>query len=146
MSSFTDDLTVTKQENGSWKVAREFSYYVGIKSLDNIITIPESFTTDFASVPRIFWSIIPPDGKWSQSAVLHDYLYSKHGKLEDKTYSRKQCDKIFLNAMHVLDVSYLRRMTMYRAVRMGGWKSWGGYKFLPKVSKRGITFQWTKKF
>lgn len=40
-----------------------------------VITVPAGFTTDLASVPRIFWSMLPRDGgKHRVAAVVHDYL------------------------------------------------------------------------
>lgn len=128
MSSFTRPLTVTKQKNGAWVVETGFIYFVGGEDSDEFIKIPSGFVTDFASVPRIFWSIIPPDGKYSQAAVLHDYLYSRMGEVEHgdytQVYTRKECDKIFLEAMKVLGVGWLKRRVMYRAVRIWGFIPW----------------------
>lgn len=114
MSSFTKPLTVTKRDDGTWKVAESFRYYVGREGSKDYVDVPEGFVTDFASVPRPLWSIFPPDGKYSQAAVLHDYCYCHH------TYNRKKCDQVFLEAMEVLKVSWWKRRLMYRAVRMFG--------------------------
>lgn len=124
MSSFTKPLTVTKLKTGMWEVDREFWYYIGEEGSDEFVIIPRGFHTDFASVPRAFWMIIPPDGKYSQAAVLHDYLYSCHGILPEVTYQRKTCDKIFIEAMAVLEVPTWKRRVMYRAVRMFAWLGW----------------------
>ncbi len=126
MSSFTKPLTVTKLSNGLWEVSRSFTYYVGEEGSKEKIRVPIHFKTDFASVPRPFWIIIPPDGEYSQAAVLHDYLYYTQG-INNK-YSRVQSDKIFLEGMEVLNVSLWKRLVMYRAVRMFGWLPWGRYK------------------
>lgn len=114
MSSFTKPLVVEKLSNGKWKTARGFTYYVGDEGSDDKIKVPKGFETDFASVPRIFWVILPPDGKYSQAAVLHDFLYSK------RLRPQKECDNIFLEAMEVLGVSWWKRKIMYRALRMFG--------------------------
>src|SRR5437868_748210 len=39
------------------------------------IVVPAGFVTDFASIPRAFWSGMSPHGQYSRAAVLHDYLY-----------------------------------------------------------------------
>src|SRR5262245_55189884 len=39
------------------------------------VTVPVGFVTDFASIPRIFWSALPPDGRYTYPAIVHDYLY-----------------------------------------------------------------------
>ena len=117
MSSFTEPLTVTK--HGRWWVtAKQFTYYVGEDKNSVTITVPRGFHTDFASVPRVFWIILPPDGKYTQAAVLHDYLYS------EQICERKTADRIFINAMKVLGVPLWKRRVMYRAVRMFGWIPW----------------------
>lgn len=118
MSSFTKPLIVEKVGKQLWKTHASFEYHVGDENSNDIITVPEGFPTDFASVPRIFWSILPPDGQYAQSAVLHDFLYSV------QKYSRKRCDQIFLESMKVLKVSLWRRAIIYRAVRMFGWLAW----------------------
>lgn len=121
MSSFTRPLTVTKIGKRTWRVERAFRYYIGEEYSDEYIDVPKGFVTDFASVPRVFWTIFPPDGSYTMSAVLHDYLYNQKGHIREKVYSRKQCDQIFREAMKVLGVNILTRNTIYRAVRMFGW-------------------------
>lgn len=122
MSSFTEPLTVTKIDSKTWRIARAFRYYVGEEDSDDFIDIPEGFETDFASVPRPFWIIFPPDGKYTQSAVLHDYLYGIKG--ENGKRSRKECDDIFLEAMKILGVDWHVRYPMYFSVRAFGWIPW----------------------
>ena len=63
MSSFTKPLTVTKLNAREWKVENSFTYSVCLKESSIDIAIPEGFVTDFASVPRAFWTIFQPDGK-----------------------------------------------------------------------------------
>ena len=43
---------------------------------ERVIEVPQGFETDFASVPRFFWRVVPPWGRYSPAAVVHDYLYS----------------------------------------------------------------------
>mgnify|MGYP003393857503 CR=1 FL=1 len=114
MSTFTDPLTVTKIDARHWKVSRDFRYYVGQEDSSDCIDVPEGFVTDFASVPRPFWIIFPPDGQYTQAAVLHDFLYS------EKKRKRAECDRIFLEAMTVLNVPPWKRWVMYLAVRIFG--------------------------
>ena len=133
MSSFTDPLVVKKLKGGMWEVAREFEYHVGVEGSDNRIKVPIGFKTDFASTPRLFWMILPPDGQYTQAAVLHDYLYN----LQDRP--RATCDAIFLEAMKILGVPLLRRRIMYRAVRMFGFMPWGnGARRKRKEAEKGF--------
>lgn len=84
----------------------------------NKVIVKEGFRTDYASVPRIFWIIMPPDGEYTLAAIVHDYLY--HTQLR----SRREADMIFLLAMRDLGVSWIKRHTMQKAVRIGGWIPW----------------------
>lgn len=120
-SSFTKELVVIKQKNGKWKTFREFRYYVDYENSPDYIDVPEGFETDFASVPRGLWNIFPPDGLYTQAAVLHDYLYHQRG---NHTRTRKECDGIFLEAMGVLGTPWWKRHLMYRAVRLFGGAYW----------------------
>ena len=129
MSSFTKPLTVKKLKNNNWEVATGFKYYIGKEDSDDFVFIPTGFQTDFASVPRLFWTILPPDGKYTQAAVLHDFLYSKQERI------RVKCDCIFLEAMGVLGVSWWKRRIMYHAVRMFGWIPWRNKSYKKEKEK-----------
>jgi hypothetical protein len=76
------------------------------------ITIPKGFITDLASIPRLFWIVFPPLGKWNRAAILHDYLYSI------PECSSFLADTIFREAMAQLKVPVWRRVVMYYAVRV----------------------------
>lgn len=115
---FSAPLTVTKTEHGSWRVAADFRYY---PLHSDPIDVPMGFETDFASVPRGLWNIFPPDGPWTQAAVVHDWLYNTRGM---HVRTRKACDVIFLEAMTALKVPLWKRQLMYRAVRIFGGVYW----------------------
>lgn len=114
---FDKPLTATKLRKDLWKVEREFTFFIDAKKT---ITVPRAFVTDLASVPWAGRLFIPKDGTHSQAAVLHDWLYEKAGEVEI-TLTRKEVDKLFLDAMGVLGVVAWKRRIMYRAVRIGGW-------------------------
>ncbi len=78
------------------------------------ITVPDGFRTDLASIPRAFRSITPQIGHHIPIAIVHDYLYRTASE------QRATADAIFLAGMEHLGVYWLRRQTMYRAVRAFG--------------------------
>lgn len=90
------------------------------------ISVPVGTRTDFASVPRAFWSIFPPFGPYMKAAVLHDYLYQSH------LLPRKDADKLFLQAMTELQVPRSTRTIMYWAVRLFGAKAYNSYDGLDR--------------
>lgn len=106
-------------EKDYWRVTRSFKYYVGNKEDDIWVYVPAGFLTDGASVPRPFWSIVPPWGKHGQAAVVHDFLvrelflYVKGVKTD---INRQEADRIFLEAMKVAGVNWFLRNLMYVSV------------------------------
>lgn len=84
--------------------------------------VPAGFVTDFASIPRVFWRVLPPVGKYSPAAVAHDYLYQAgNGK-------RADADMVFRDRMKALGVGWCVRNVMYWAVRAFGWCAWNRYR------------------
>ena len=118
MGRFSAPLTVTKIDNDVWMVETHFTYFT---TSGREIIVPRGFITDFASVPWGVRNFFPKDYDGTQAAVLHDYLYSKRFK---HGITRKECDDIFLEAMKVLNVGWLRRQVMHKAVRSAGWAYW----------------------
>ncbi|KDE74794.1 hypothetical protein FUSO7_01115 [Fusobacterium necrophorum BFTR-2] len=117
MGEKTNLKLVPLKDGKQWKLLEDYYYEVN----GYIIKVPTSFITDLASVPKIFWSIFPPSGKWTPAAVIHDFLYSK---FNDTGINRTLADRIFLLIMKELGVGYLKRNTMYKAVRIFGESSW----------------------
>ena len=115
--------------------------------------VPVGFETDFTSIPRIFWRVLPPWSWYSPAAILHDWLYLVNG------LTRKQTDDLFKEHIKALRLQYLKAMStgdsesgdysrirlfamrarraaqtkavpqlIYRGVRLGGWRAWGRYR------------------
>jgi hypothetical protein len=126
MSSFTKSLALEQLHpvsSGLWETTRSFIYFEGYEGSDKPHFVPENFITDLASMPRFLWSIVGhPAGPYAQAAVLHDKLY-RDGKL-----TRKQADKIFLEAMEVLKIPKWKRRVLYWGVRAGGWRAWNNHR------------------
>jgi hypothetical protein len=121
MSSFTEPLEVTilqKEEEGRIiaSLLIPFDYYTDLNVLlpNNLITVPKGFETDFASVPRLFWSLFPPLGPYSKAAVVHDYLCTC------KWVSSIEAAAIFHEAMLVLKVNRVTAFLLWLAVRLFG--------------------------
>ena len=116
MGSFKGFLILHPIDNSSyWTVLSPLTYTTN----DNIkITAPKGFNTNFASTPRIFWSLVPPWGKYGKAVILHDYLYYSG------LYSKKNADLIFLEAMETLNVVKWKRYAMYYSVKNFGFIAW----------------------
>lgn len=118
MSSFTSPLVLEFVDINQWFVKEEFEYHVGSYPSEEIITVPKYFETDLASIPRMFWSILPPQGQYGKAAVVHDYCY------RTACYNKKRSDEIFLEGMEVLNVPKWQRTVIYYAVKWFGHKAW----------------------
>ncbi len=118
MSSFTKPLIIKRVGNRTWELYKSFDYHVGSEDSNDVITVPAGFKTDFASVPRFLWAILPPDGPYTGASVIHDYLYNQQKR------TRKESDNIFLEAMGVLNVSSWKRYVMHKALRIFGGFAW----------------------
>ena len=81
-------------------------------------TIPDGFISDLASIPRLFWGLLPRDGKYLEAALIHDYLYKTHNA------PKKIADLIFLNEMARLNVRKTKRLAIYTAVKWFGGSSY----------------------
>ena len=65
------------------------------------VDVPAGFEFDGASVPRLFWWLLPPlSGESAEAAALHDYLYTHRGHVEPFCLSRMLCDKSQCSGSH----------------------------------------------
>ena len=112
---FRNDPILIPTDDGEWKLFAELRYQT---RTGQTLTIPHGFITDLASIPRVFHSLIPVNGKHRAAAIVHDYLYVT------QIMTRAESDRIFLEAMEDLGVRWNQRWAMYSAVRVGGWLPW----------------------
>lgn len=140
MSTFTNFNTALKLEylkdysiiknQDYWKVIDGFTYYSEILGNQGKlwVKVPDGFYTDGATIPKVFWSWLPPLSQYGQAAVLHDFLREKGlayfdseeyigNEYKELTVTIKQSDYIFLEAMRVLGVGWFKRTVMFLAVR-----------------------------
>jgi len=97
------DILLQPLKDHKFKVAKPFAF--------RDIRIPKDFVTDVASVPRVFWSLLPQNHTdYLPCAILHDYLCDKD--------NYKKADKHFKECLECLNVSKFTRYIMYYAVRI----------------------------
>ena len=166
MSSFTKPLILEYGLRGDepvYKLVETFEYYTfevmyshqgdmfypftdpffrrNTYSTPFIITVPKGFVTNFASIPKIFHSILTPDGVHGKAAVIHDKLYGdikrdfKDNLLQCTSWtdmviaqefmeqSKLLSDKIFVEAMDVLKVKPWKKSIMFTMLRLFGFSA-----------------------
>lgn len=122
--NFKDTLRVevtNKVCNGRiiYRLLEGFAYEPGDKFGSLEIIVPKGFETDFASIPRFFWRIFPPAGRYAKAAVIHDYLYVNYTGI-----NKKDVDYIFWLAMKESCVPAWKRWCIWKAVDIFGRVSW----------------------
>lgn len=122
VSGFLTPLDLREVGDGSRFIVMEPLVYAAKD--DAMYIVPPGTETDFASVPRILWNVLPPFGKHSRAAVLHDWLY----QTAPHRMSRSAADDLFRQAMDVCGVGWFTRQTMWSGVRAGGWGIWKRYR------------------
>ncbi|EHP6140085.1 DUF1353 domain-containing protein [Escherichia coli] len=118
MSKFTTPAVLEMLDDYRWRLVESFEFWL-TESPDDVIRVPAGYVTDLASVPRLLWSVFPPHGRYAKAAIIHDWLY------DNALRTKKEADRIFLDAMNVLEVPAWRRLMMYCAVHLF-WR--GNYK------------------
>lgn len=115
---------VVEHRHPEWHVQEPYAYRWG----DRTIHVPAGSATDFASVPRPFAALVPRWGPWAKAAALHDTLWRQY--CPAGTYTWREADRIFREALHELDAPVVRRWMMWAAVRLaaagkgGQWRDW----------------------
>ncbi|OUT06889.1 DUF1353 domain-containing protein [Campylobacter concisus] len=81
------------------------------------IVIPKGYITDGASVPRIFWSIFPPNkAEYLSAAIVHDYLTDI--VIEKKSITFRSADNTFKEMLIDLNVNKIEVTVLYWSVRL----------------------------
>jgi hypothetical protein len=127
MFDTSDPLRVEYLDGHEWKLLEDFCYFdeegAPGETDGTFIDVPAGFVTDFASIPRVLWNILPPTGPYGKAAVIHDYLYWT-GKAEGRPIPKSYADGVFYRAMRELGVGFLRARSMWLAVRLFGRGIW----------------------
>jgi len=97
------DFVVNPMRNHRYKVVKDL-YFLDIK-------VPKGYKTNGGNIPRIFWSILPPnDSEMLPLYIIHDYLCD----LENY----KKADEYLLIAGKELHVSKWKLKIIHLAVRI----------------------------
>lgn len=130
-----------------WQLLSPFSYSIGSPTGRSVVHVEAGFITDFASVPRIFWNLLPPTGRYARAALLHDKLYQSALIVDSVTAAtspidRRYADDVLAESCRVLAANemlrfgaqrtefwdWLDREILFRGVRLGGFVAWNAYR------------------
>lgn len=108
-------IKLSPMRNHKFKLLEDINY--------KDVTVPKGYRTDGASVPRIFWSLFPPNRTdYLPAAIIHDYLTD----LEEY----RKADDYFSEIFNELHIDKFSKFFMVGAVRLYhllryGVKWWG---------------------
>ena len=96
------------------------------------VAVPRGFVTDLKSLPKAFWSLVPPDGAYAYAAVIHDYLYWT------QSTDRETADKILRECLLELGLVKSTVALIYHSTRSFGQALWSANAELKKVGERRV--------
>jgi len=129
MGAFTSELTITHLSGNDqygwrlWRLAEPLVYEVGCLGSGRVIRVHKDFVTDGPSIPSFLWPVLPVWGSWGRAGVIHDYLCCliAQNTPHPEAPTRDDADRIFLEAMEVLEVGRVQKYLLYWGVRIGTW-------------------------
>jgi len=101
-----------------WYLLHDWRRDVSVDGTNVPVQIAAGFAWDSASVPKRLRSIVNQWGEHSTAALVHDWLYVK------QPVDRETADRAFLVALKEDGVGWIKRNTMYLAVRAFGGPLW----------------------
>ena len=111
-------VVVKPYDRYKFEVYEDFSYQIEL-GVNEIISgvVPKGYTTDGASIPRIFWSFYPPyKSEYFSACVLHDYLCSKAMHETSIKEAYKRADLCFYKHLRLLNVNFVTCFIFYHLV------------------------------
>jgi hypothetical protein len=119
-TGFDSELAVEAATATTWRLTRPL-IYTGLRG--DTWVVPSGYLTDFATVPRFLHWLTLPYGAYTRAAVLHDYLLGLvsnyvSGHTPTLVVSSRDADGVFRLAMQELGVPFMKRWTMWAAVRV----------------------------
>lgn len=96
-----DRVVVQPIDKDKFRVYKDFKY--------QCICVPKGFVTNGADIPRVLWSIFPPNSpEYLSAVVLHDYMCANVSE-----YDYEMADKMFYVAMLDIGVSKWKAKLFY---------------------------------
>lgn len=137
-------LCVRFVDGRKWEVMHAIPWYD--ETRDWTVVVPAGFLTDFASIPRAVWPLLPKTGRtYTRPAVVHDWLYHA-GAVDGEPITRGYADQALKHAMQEEGAPWALRHLIHRAVRVGGWQVWRKRRKQAgsdraKEGEEGVTFR-----
>lgn len=97
------DICITPLKGNRYKVLKDVTY--------KDVTVPAGYRTNGADIPRIFWSIFPPNkSDYLPAVIVHDYLCDKDDYI--------RADKYFEEILRSLGVKPVSKFLLVFSVKL----------------------------
>lgn len=97
------DVSITPLKGDRYKLNKTLTY--------KDVTVPEGYRTNGADIPRIFWSIFPPNkSDYLPAVIVHDYLCD----LEEY----QKADQYFEEILKELGIDFISVFLLVKAVTL----------------------------
>ena len=94
-----------------WMILEPFTYTANDGSS---YTAPVGFLTDLASIPQLFWSVLPPFWRYAKAAVIHDYML-------ESGLDPTLCNHVLKEGMQSIGVNKVEIFLIYHTVKLHFW-------------------------
>ncbi len=128
MSKFLTPLKVEQIGARTWMLTDDLAYLSD--RFRGIFIAPSGFQTDFASIPRGVWNLVPKEGIYNKVGVIHDAGYvnalltsellSMDGPRKRVFTVKSVADDLFEEGLKAVGVNRFQRWLMVLAVRKFG--------------------------
>ena len=94
-----------------------------------VVQVDEGFITDFNSVPRGLWNILPP-WEFPEAGVVHDKLF-RDGRVRgvgSRAVTRDEADDVHSEVLRFYGAGRWRVRFMRIGLKLGSWKTWNEHR------------------
>lgn len=86
--------------------------------------VPVGMVCDGASVPRLAWIFMPPDGLHRAAALPHDQIFGSGHVIDGYRFTLWESDMLFLKRMREAGVHPVRANFAWAGLKLGSWYAW----------------------
>jgi hypothetical protein len=125
-AGFLSELDTRALRDGRKQLLADLLFYSAELDQDDsdlaggLLIVRQGTITDYASSPRPFWGLVPPDGPWTWASVLHDG--ASQGDVRTPSGQRVHLVK------HVTDHLFKEAMACPPCNTVPGWLRWIMYR------------------
>lgn len=123
MTRVLSDLDLKYIDGRTWTLIADFSVESDVAGF---IEVPAGTVTDFNSIPRALWNLLPPDD-FGEAAILHDEIYAT-GVIRGASVPRLIADQVHREFLVHRHAPAWKVHAMFWGIRAFGYWVWRRYR------------------